>query len=259
MPYYTFTGKLPGSYLVKAAVVGGPTSGTGLIPTYAYTSSNWSSATTIAALAGGIAFGNIYMATGTLTSGPGFVGGNVLLGANKGAANGVAGLLILLRNASGKDVQMTQTDANGNYSFSNVANGTYSVYPELLNYATTPAVVTISNGNSNITGISFHQDDMKMSIAPHVLSVGNTPSALGSWTMFPNPASGRLNISWSGLMQPGIAIAIMDMAGKTVLQQSLPAQASGTSSIDIGSLQPGLYFVRGNTALSTGLQKLVVQ
>ncbi len=56
---------------------------------------------------------------------------------------------------SGDATATTTSDSGGNYSFTNLQNGTYDVEPEaaMCTYFTTPVTVTISN--SNKTGIDF--------------------------------------------------------------------------------------------------------
>jgi hypothetical protein len=47
------------------------------------------------------------------------------------------------------------TDSSGNYSFDNVANGSYTVTPSLSGYAFTPGNISITISNANITGQNF--------------------------------------------------------------------------------------------------------
>lgn len=257
-PGYTFSNVAVGNYLVKAAVHNGPTSGTGLVPTYHDSSITWNNAATVTATAGSSVYsGHIFMKTGTVTSGPGFVGGNVSLGANKGAAGGVAGLTIYLRKGT-QVINMTTTNTSGNFNFTNVPAGSYTVYPELINYTTTPAAVTISNGSTTVNNVNFNQDDVKMSIAPKSLSVPGQAHNTASWTLAPNPASGKLNIFWKGLNEGAAGLVIMDIAGKATISQELKS-TSGTQTIDIRSLRPGIYFVYGTGALHGMNEKLVVE
>ena len=148
---YQFNNKASGSYRVKAAVVAGAAGYTQMAPTYHATSTYWANATMVNHTGGASANRNIYMQAGSSANGPGFVGGNVTLGAGKGTATGVPNLLILLRNASNQLVKSTFTNANGDYSFSNVPVGTYTIYPENMPQVTTPsAAFTISTTNTNV-------------------------------------------------------------------------------------------------------------
>jgi len=66
-----------------------------------------------------------------------------------GNGNGIPGLIFSL---SGSQSGTNATDSNGNYSFTVVAGGTYTVTPPVNNYTFTPASRTFSNVSSNQTG-----------------------------------------------------------------------------------------------------------
>ena len=70
---------------------------------------------------------NISLIAGTNPGGPGFIGDSVLLGANKSAAVGDAldGRMLLLATSSGQAVAYTSSNASGQFSFPNLAYGTY--------------------------------------------------------------------------------------------------------------------------------------
>src|SRR5690606_9842500 len=111
---YSFQSVVAGSYRVKAAMLSGPSSGTGLLPTY---NSNpvtlspilWSNATVITHTSNAPSAAGIRLAVGTITSGPGFIGGNVSQGANKGTANGIAKMAVLLLDANNNPVKYAVT------------------------------------------------------------------------------------------------------------------------------------------------------
>lgn len=209
---------------------------------------------------GSQAYEFINMNVGTLTGGPGFIGGNVALGANKGANSGVQGLTIyLLNNTTKQIVQMASTDANGNYSFGNFPTGSYSVYPELLNYSTLPAPVQITGGSSNVTGINFYQDDAKMSIRPVPAAVAGMASRRSTWTVAPNPASGEATITLQGSADKVSSIVLTDIAGKVIMNIRIAAMQQGRQAIDLHALTPGLYFLQGTGLLSGTVQKLLVR
>jgi PKD repeat protein len=257
---FSFANKAPGNYLLKAALVGGPSSGAGIVPTYCQYSSLWSSAKTIAVTNGSNPYEMIYMNNGTVTAGPGFVGGNVSLGANKGANAGVAGLPVYLLNGANKQmVRMTTTDANGNFSFSNFPIGAYMIYPELLNYATTPVTLNITAANANIIGKDFHQDDVKMSIMPLTTAVRGAAALRNKWVVFPNPAKNEATVSWEGTLDRGSAIVVSDVTGKLMMQVGVEGLQQGKKLISLRTLSPGLYLVHGTGSLAGVAQKLSVE
>ena len=64
----------------------------------------------------------------------------------------LAGVTITLSGASSGTFT---TDANGYYSFSNLANGAYTVTPTLVGYIFTPASQAVTVNGADVTGVSF--------------------------------------------------------------------------------------------------------
>lgn len=242
---YTFNNASGGDYLVKAApyYATWPLPTYGYVPTYHDSSLYWSGASTIVHT-GGITTGkDIWMQFGTPTSGPGFVGGNISAGAGKGTGTGVEGLLVFLRNnANGQLVASTYTDANGDYSFDNLATGTYNVYPEEMAYTTTPSsALNITTGQTNSTGIDFVQTDDEIKPATEL---GISPvSKNDGISIYPNPIADQLFIeNKTGRFN---LFSIVNTVGQIVKQGSLK---QGNNKVETISLGSGIYYIIVNGA-----------
>ena len=146
---YQFVGLAPASYRV---VIVDPDKGdlAGLIPTQAYTGrgETQASVTITDASVQGVDFGLVAPAT---------IGDRVWNDADgNGADNGepgVPGVTVILTDASGVEVARTTTDANGNYRFTGLIPGTYTVdieVPAGFNAATTSMTVTVGEGEENL-------------------------------------------------------------------------------------------------------------
>jgi PKD repeat protein len=250
---YQFNNKASGSYRVKAAVVAGAAGYTQMAPTYHATSTYWANATMVNHTGGASANRNIYMQAGSSANGPGFVAGNVTLGAGKGTATGVPNLLILLRNASNQLVKSTFTNANGDYSFSNVPVGTYTIYPENMPQVTTPsAAFTISTTNANVTGMDFTKNSKK--IVPNSLAVASLSNAVFC-SIAPNPANDVLTIQLQNANAPA-QVRIVDVLGKTMLTTSLQTT---TSIINTSALAPGMYYMHITQGTAQQVERLMIQ
>jgi len=94
---------------------------------------------------------------------------------------------------TGAATASTTTDANGNYSFSGLANGAYQVTPSNPGYSFNPANQPVNISNSNVVGINF----TAMALAP-VLNV--TPSGLyfSANQNGNNPAPSTANVTNTG-------------------------------------------------------------
>ena len=260
-PFYSFSGKPAGLYRTKAVVYLGSSSGVGIIPTYHDSSAYWGSAKIINHVGGLSLNKHIFMHAGTLPSGPGFIGGNVSLGANKGAANGVPNMLILIRDQNTNVVDATYTDANGDYAFATIPFGNYSIYPEAINYSTMPVTPVVLNANQPENhGISFNQDIVKRSIAPRTtLGVGYNSKVVAGITVFPNPASDKLTISWSGQPEATNQFTITSITGSVVARSPLVQGREGSIDMNISGLAEGVYFVQGTGALAGSVSRLIIR
>ena len=146
---YQFVGLAPASYRV---VIVDPDKGdlAGLIPTQAYTGKGATQAavTITDASVQGVDFGLVAPAT---------IGDRVWNDKDgNGADNGepgVPGVTVILKDANGVEVGRTTTDANGNYRFTGLVPGTYTVdieVPAGFNAATTSMTVTVGEGEENL-------------------------------------------------------------------------------------------------------------
>ena len=147
---YQFVSLTPGSYRV---VIVDPDKGdlAGLLPTQAYTGrgATQTSVTISDASVQGVDFGLVAPAT---------IGDRVWNDEDgNGADNGEPGIpnaTVILTDVNGTEVARTATDANGNYRFTGLIPGTYTVdieVPAGYNAATTSMTVTVGEGEENLS------------------------------------------------------------------------------------------------------------
>ena len=146
---YQFEGLAPASYRV---VIVDPDKGdlAGLLPTQAYTGrgATQASVTISDASVQGVDFGMVAPAT---------IGDRVWDDKNANGSDegepGIGGATVILTDANGAEVSRTTTDANGNYRFTGLIPGTYTVtieVPDGYTAATTSATVTVGEGEENL-------------------------------------------------------------------------------------------------------------
>ncbi len=260
-PYYAFGNKVAGYYRVKAVPQGGSLTGSGLIPTYADSSVYWNTARQINHVGLSSLNNYVYVLQGTASSGPGFIGGNVALGANKGSNSGaVTNLLVFLRDAHMRVIQTTLTDASGNYGFNNLPLGPYSIWPEKINYSTMPVTPLVINATYPSKGnIDFNQDDTKLTIAPRTLGVTTTNLGHEFLHVSPVPAHGQVTLSWNATQEQDIRFSIVSMNGQVVRTTALVQARAGSMILDLKDLAPGVYFIHGSGSLAAQIARLIVQ
>jgi uncharacterized protein YjdB len=261
---YQFLNEPAGTYRIKAAPLDGPLTGTGFIPTYFTSSMYWNTADVVTHVTGTVNAGNnINLMTGTITSGPGFIGGDVTTGANKGTSTGmpVDGLMMYLLDATNTLYQSTRTDAAGHYSFSNIPSGTYYVFPDSLNYATTPYTgIVITSGSPTYSAASFIQHTLSKTITPIPVGISTVTTSNTSVVVFPNPTSGKVNIAWQVSSSQKAEMIVSDITGRVVISNTLDmAAGAGSAVVDLGNLVSGLYTVTVKSADLNYNTKIQVQ
>lgn len=253
--WYQFQLGTPGTYLVKAHMLNQTTGSAGYLPTYYSSSLYWNAATPVYNYWGSTSNVNIVLQQGTATSGPGFIGGNISQGANKGTAVGVPNLLVMLRNNANQLVVFTYTDANGDYSFNNLPAGSYNVYPESMSYLTTPSsAINLAAGSYTVNGINFKQTATE--IKPVTTGIGETPES-GVFSIAPNPSHGVIRINQGSLTNQTVTISLTDLNGRTVMSEV--RNLAKNPALDLSGLQKGMYFIRLNSGKEQHTEKLIIQ
>jgi hypothetical protein len=250
-PTFCFYNVVAGNYLVKAAMTPWNPNYANYLPTYHGNSLLWSSAQTVT-VCPSVNNADITFIAGSNPGGPGFIGGLVTQGANKTQNTALAGATVILKDNSGNNVAWTLTDANGAYSFSNLAYGTYHIWVDVLNLYGTVKIVTISAGTPSSTG-----NEIEMNLNPVSVESFNWDSE--SLTLYPNPASALTTISLSAFQSSEVSIEILSVSG-VVLQSEFWTIDSGinTQVLDCSALPSGMYFVKFSDVKGSRTLKLSI-
>jgi hypothetical protein len=251
---YSFNGHPSGSYLVKAAPMPGTPGATSIMPTYHDSSLYWNAATMINHT-GTNTTAHIWAKNGMPGTGQGFISGNISQGANKGTGAGVPDLMVALLNSANQVVGFTYTNTNGDYAFNNLDLGTYIVFPESMNYLTTPSSsLNITSGQTHVTGIHFKHTSTE--IKPYPTEIENMAKT-SMFSISPNPTKGSLKINWQAGMKSSADITIMDITGRTAM--TMETTTGQSTTVNIGSLQSGIYFIKVVSDNSQHTEKLILR
>jgi hypothetical protein len=203
---YTFTGLASGSYTVtpsKIALTFAPTSQAATINGANVTGINFT------------ATAQTYSISGTISP-----------------ATSGSGVAVSLSGVVSKSVM---ADANGNYAFTGLVNGGYSVAPSKSGVSFSPSSQPVTISNASVTGINFTASVQAFSISGNI-----SPAASGSGTTVTltgtssasTTADASGNYTFTGLINGNYTVAA-SKAGYALSPVSQPVSLSGTNATGI--------------------------
>jgi hypothetical protein len=92
---------------------------------------------------------------------------------------------------------------------------------------------------------------------PEILKYPEETTTDISYTIYPNPGDGRINIRFNKVSDKVKGIRIVNMLGQTLASETVEAQR-GFYYYDLSHAGSGIYFVQIDMAGQTEVQKLVV-
>ncbi len=100
---------------------------------------------------------------------------------------------------------------------------------------------------------------VKVAVADFNLIGIEEVSAFTSANIFPNPANNQINVRFDLDQAQNATISIVNMIGQTMLSTEVDADLSNTVSMNVSSLNVGVYFVKIAAGNSTITEKLVIK
>ena len=169
------------------------------------------------------------------------------------AGDPIPGIDVSLEQVPGGIVATDETDADGGYDFDNVPTGPtfeYKIHVDIpgLPMAQTYSINPISTDTSAID-LDFLVDDTEIFIDS---STDIKPSKVtrNAFTMYPNPTNGKLYLLGSD--EIGL-VEVIDVTGKVL---SVDNTVRTSKSIDLSSLNNGIYFIKVNVGGRTVIKKI---
>lgn len=246
--------------LMKAALLPSSVDYKNYLPSYFVSLGNsslkWSGAgvVTKSVAANGV---DIRLIAGNNPGGPGFIGGSVLQGANKGTGPGdpLAGKLVLLTDDMDNAIGYTYSDANGKFGFSNLAYGTYKLFGDSWGKDNPELKVTISPNTPDIKTIKFYESSKKFE-GNYVPASVNTLSATyaQSIKVYPNPVNDVLNIKGLDNIDGTKTVTLTNITGAVVYSG---VAGNGKMSISTSELSAGIYILKVDTEAGAVTYKII--
>lgn len=163
------------------------------------------------------------------------------------SANGSGATVALTGTTSGS----TTTDSSGNYTFTGVVDGTYTVTPSKAGVSFSPTSQTITVNGSSITGLNFTASQQGFSLSGNVsVSGAGATISLSGPTSATAVADASGNYTFSGLGS-GTYIVSPTKAGFTFTPTSLNVSVSGAN---VGNVN---FTAQGNATSGLALDSSV--
>ncbi len=238
---YSFNNVPSGDYLIKAALDSGAAFYSNRLPTYYDKETRWDKAKKVTVNKPCVST-DVVLRSGNNPGGAGFIGGLVKQGANKTAGDPLQKITVLLFNADGSPFAFAKTDINGNYEFDNIAYGDYTVVVDELGKPSDEYTVTIDANKPKDYDGNFEVNTKDVTLIKKTTHIVELTK--GKLNLYPNPTNSNTTAVFNS-NKNGIAdIAIMDLAGKTILSwQNNVSTGNNAVTINTSSLTGGLYLV----------------
>jgi PKD repeat protein len=246
--HFSFLDKPAGNYMVKAALTTSSDYYDEYLPTYGDTGLIWQNSSTLI-LYGDDVYASIHMRAGVNPGGPGFIGGKVSQGANKKEGDPLKDIQVMLFDENNQPVAYTYSNAEGEFSFKNLAFGKYEIYTEVPGLVTNPGFAVLSESNPKVEDVN-----VKISATGISTSIFTKLSEdfISAPQLYPNPAKNALYFETELRKSQNTNIVIYNLTGQQVYSEniSLP-QGKQTHVIDTEKLPAGLYMLTVKNASGT--------
>jgi PKD repeat protein len=162
---------------------------------------------------------------------------------------------VILTNMSSQPLAWTRSNGSGQFSFNNLAYGTYKVYADITGLYSMPEEVTLDEDFPNADSIYI-----QMSPAPLIgISEAEAP-AFDILTLYPNPADQAINLMISSEPTTGIEMMVYNQLGQQMLRESRLLYKGGNKlEINISSLPESIYFLRLQGSNGTPLMRTFIK
>lgn len=171
----------------------------------------------------------------------------------------IEGLSIVLFDDTNQPIGYYPTDADGNFSFPELAYGTYHVYIDVPGHNNAFFTVTLSEDAPTADGLNFDIVDKDI-VANDGSSSANDLESVSDFSVFPNPTSGNVTIQIASLESRDMELRLQNISGVTMITRDLSlSQATQRVQLNLENLTTGIYFVRlidGNQSVA---KKLIIK
>jgi hypothetical protein len=250
---YSFSNVAEASYYIRSVPIGM----TDVVATYYAADISWQTATLVTTnpLTPGVY--NITPVTSLSLSGGVNVNGTLGYGPNgfnKAQIVLAEGVEVFLKDVTNGLFVQTETDQNGEYSFSGLANGNYEIVIDLPGYDQISTYnFTMTSSSTNLNGLDFVIDDGEIFIS-NFLEIN--PIVIDELVVYPNPTSGELTIKLPSNIT-NAKVIIFNTMGQLVSEENVKSNSDKSIQTSVSTLSEGVYIVRIQSDQYTSETRLI--
>ena len=165
----------------------------------------------------------------------------------------MAGVTVILTDESDHPLLYDITGEDGTFQFNNLPWGTYKVYLDIVGHDPVFTMVTIGPDQPSVDNIHFEVSSEGITGAEGITSSDQI------W-LAPNPAKDMVPLNFTLTASSPLSIQLFDLSGKLILSKeyTLP-EGEQQISLNLTSLEPGIYFIKTRDKGRIWAQKLIKQ
>lgn len=229
---YYFTLVPAGQYLIQAV----PADSSAYLPTYFGDVLEWPWASPLITAELNNPYNINLRETGTRTPGPGSITGQISGGGMERSL--VEKVNMLLMDSEWHGLMFRSVSESGQFGFGELEFGKYYLKADLPGYNSYGIPLELNAGQPHVdVSLGF--------IDNNIIGVDENEAMLSALTVYPNPASDRLNISLNVVRKVDASISLCNLTGQIVyLRNETFNQGQNDISIQTGDLPAGIYTVK---------------
>jgi len=239
---YSFGLVGPGRYYLKAELTDASQYYGAFLPTYFEHSINWAEAHIIELGQPNNPYNIHLVSANGYSPGQGNIQGIITQGTKvNGSGSPVPDVEVLLLDASNQPLTYLKTDNNGQFTFPDIAFGSYKVYPEVVGKTTTPAVFTLDNSAMSVNLVF----NMTQNSIIYGINDGLPKFISGISEIYPDPVIDRGNINVTATQNASLSLAVYSITGQMMKEFKATVQkGKNVLNFNRTGLSTGCYYLK---------------
>jgi PKD repeat protein len=250
---YWFGGVGPGHYYLKAELTAASQFYGEYVPTYYEHAINWINANIIELGQPNNPYNFHLVPAGGENSGPGSIHGLITQGTKiNGNGTPVPDVEVLLLDLTNQPLGYLKTDNNGQFTFPDIALGSYKIYPEVTGKTTTPAIFTLDNSVPSVNLVfNITQNNITFGI-----NDGLPKFISGISDIYPDPVIDKGNINITATQNISLSLSVYGITGQMMKEIKTNIQkGKNVLNFSRSALNAGCYYLKIQTVDKSSVVK----